>query len=96
MINKNNCLALQPAMTHRSSYLHNMVGKVIELHFPFKAVVSFNYKGKQERALLKAEKLIVDCQKTVLVCSEPYRHLCSRNVKSAFCNSGRCFQYACQ
>jgi hypothetical protein len=76
----NNYLALQPAINPRSSYLHNIVGKVIELHFPYRAVVAFNYKGKQERALLKADKLIVDGQNVGLVCSDPYSHSCSRNV----------------
>jgi hypothetical protein len=52
--------------------LHNVVGKVIELHFPYKAVVAFQYKGKQERALLRADKLIVDSQNVGLVCSGPY------------------------
>jgi hypothetical protein len=49
-----------------------MTGKVIELHFPYKAVVVFEYKGKQERALLKADKLIVNCHNVGLVCSDPY------------------------
>lgn len=43
-----------------SSYLHNMVGKVIEIHPPFKAIVSFQYRGKPERALLWADKIIID------------------------------------
>lgn len=35
---------------------------MIELYFPYRAVVAFKYKDKQERALLKADKLIVDGQ----------------------------------
>lgn len=49
-------------MAVQSNYLHNMMGKVIELYLPFKAVVSFHYRGKQERALLRADKIIVDGQ----------------------------------
>ncbi|GFG37071.1 hypothetical protein Cfor_05447 [Coptotermes formosanus] len=37
-----------------------MVGEVIEMCLPYKAVVAFQYKGKQERALLKADKVVVD------------------------------------
>jgi hypothetical protein len=59
---------LQTAMNIQSSYLHNVVGKVIELHLPYKAVVAFQYKGKQERALLKADKIIVDGFYVPMVC----------------------------
>lgn len=58
-------------MNPKKAYLHNIVGKVIELHFPYRAVVAFKYKDKQERALLKADKLIVDGQHVGLVCSDP-------------------------
>ena len=47
-------------MDHQSAYLHNMMGKVIEIHRPFKAVVSFQYKGSPERGLLWADKIIID------------------------------------
>jgi hypothetical protein len=55
-------------MSIQSNYLHNMVGTVIELHCPYKSVVAFQYKGKQERALLKADKVIVDGQNVPMVC----------------------------
>jgi hypothetical protein len=70
-------------MNPQKIYLHNMVGKVIELHFPYRAVVAFMYKGKQERALLKADKLVVYGHSVGLVCSDPYCNMlgsCSRNV----------------
>lgn len=53
-------------MNPESNYLHNMVGKVIELHFPYKAVVAFKYKEKQQRALLRADKLILNGQNVAL------------------------------
>lgn len=61
-------------MNPQRSYLHNMVGEVIELCLPYKAVVAFQYKGKQERALLKADKVIVDGVNVPIVCllSHPY------------------------
>lgn len=61
-------------MSHQSMYLHNMVGKVIEVHLPYKSIVTFQYKGKQERALLKADKIIVDGENVPMVCflSDPY------------------------
>lgn len=62
-------------MNSKKSYLHNMMGKVIELHVPYRAVVAFKYKDKQERALLKADKLIVDGQNVGMVCSDPYCNL---------------------
>jgi len=50
---------------------------VIELCLPYKAVVAFNYKGKQERALLKADKVIVDGLNVPIVCllCHPYYRL---------------------
>jgi hypothetical protein len=59
-------------MNPQKAYLHNMVGKVIGLHFPYRAIVAFKYKDKQERALLRADKLIVDGQNVGFVCSDPY------------------------
>ncbi|XP_021939280.1 uncharacterized protein LOC110839413 isoform X2 [Zootermopsis nevadensis] len=50
------------AMTAQINYLHNMVGKVIKLHLPYKCIVAFKYKGKEERALLRADKIVVDGQ----------------------------------
>jgi hypothetical protein len=55
-------------MNMQNSYLHNMVGKVIELHLPYKSVVAFQYKGKQERALLRADKIIVNGHYVPMVC----------------------------
>jgi hypothetical protein len=70
-------------MYPKKASLHGMVGKVIELHSPYRAVVAFNYKHKQERALLKVNKLIVDGQNVGFVCSDPYCNMldsCSRTV----------------
>ena len=70
-------MVLQAAANPQRSYLHNMVGEVIELCLPYKAVVAFQYKGKQERALLKADKVIVDGVNVPPVCllSHPYYRL---------------------
>lgn len=50
---------------------------MIELCLPYKAVVAFQYKGRQERALLKADKVIVDGMNVPVVClpSHPYYSL---------------------
>lgn len=55
-------------MTAQINYLHNMVGKVIKLHLPYKCIVAFKYKGKEERALLRADKIVVDGQYIPMVC----------------------------
>jgi hypothetical protein len=54
-----------------------MVGEVIEMCLPYKAVVAFQYKGKQERALLKADKVVVDGVTVPIVCvpCDPFHRL---------------------
>ncbi|KAJ9579160.1 hypothetical protein L9F63_024730, partial [Diploptera punctata] len=73
-------------MAVQNSYLHNIVGKVIEIHPPFKAIVSFQYRGKPERALLWADKIIIDGKNVPM--NEPIDdYICEGSTLKFTCHS---------
>nr|CAD7410489.1 unnamed protein product [Timema cristinae] len=47
-----------------TTYLQNLVGKVVAIPQPYKAILEFPYKGKTERSLLWADRLTVNGKAT--------------------------------